>query len=212
MPKPKDNHELSALLNKGKNLFAGECRFVGSYDNADRLPMIRQNEIAFAGRSNVGKSSIINAITGIKNLAKTSSVPGRTQALNFFNLADKIYLVDMPGYGFAKAPDKNIRKWTNTVFSYLRSRANLRRVYLLIDIRHGIKENDEDVMDMLDKAATSYQIVLTKSDKIKNTDTVIAAIEKQIVKHAGAYPEVIAISSETKYGIDYLKGLIADLA
>ena len=208
---PQNNREISALINKGKDLFADECRFVGSYNDAERLPMIRQNEVAFAGRSNVGKSSIINAITGIKNLAKTSSVPGRTQALNFFNLADKIYLVDMPGYGFAKAPDKTVRQWTAMVFSYLRTRSNLRRVYLLIDSRHGIKENDEAVMDMLDKAATSYQIILTKSDKIKNVDAETAAIERQIAKHTGAYPSVIATSSETKDGIDYLKGMIADL-
>ena len=208
---PQNNREISALINKGKDLFADECRFVGSYNDAERLPMIRQNEVAFAGRSNVGKSSIINAITGIKNLAKTSSMPGRTQALNFFNLADKIYLVDMPGYGFAKAPDKTVRQWTAMVFSYLRTRSNLRRVYLLIDSRHGIKENDEAVMDMLDKAATSYQIILTKSDKIKNIDAETAAIERQIAKHTGAYPGVIATSSETKDGIDYLKGMIADL-
>jgi len=208
---PQNNREISALINKGKDLFADECRFVGSYNDAERLPMIRQNEVAFAGRSNVGKSSIINAITGIKNLAKTSSMPGRTQALNFFNLADKIYLVDMPGYGFAKAPDKTVRQWTAMVFSYLRTRSNLRRVYLLIDSRHGIKENDEAVMDMLDKAATSYQIILTKSDKIKNVDAETAAIERQIAKHTGAYPSVIATSSETKDGIDYLKGMIADL-
>jgi len=211
MPQSKNNSELSALINKGKDLFDNECRFVGSYNDVERLPAIRQNEVAFAGRSNVGKSSIINAITSIKNLAKTSSVPGRTQALNFFNMADKIYLVDMPGYGFAKAPDKTVRQWTSMVFSYLRNRSNLRRVYLLIDSRHGIKENDEDVMDMLDKAATSYQIILTKSDKIKNIDTVATAIEKQIERHTGAYPGVIATSSETRDGIDLLKGMIADL-
>ena len=158
-----DSEELAA----GRKLPGAACTFVLGVASLNQLPPDDQmEEIAFAGRSNVGKSSLINALTGRKGLAKTSNTPGRTQQLNYFNLADKLFLVDLPGYGFAKAPENLVKQWQKMIFAYLQGRVNLKRVFLLIDSRHGIKKVDREIMEMLDKAAVTYQIILTKSDKI----------------------------------------------
>ncbi|HRD76699.1 MAG TPA: ribosome biogenesis GTP-binding protein YihA/YsxC, partial [Hyphomicrobiaceae bacterium] len=170
--------------------------------------------VAFAGRSNVGKSSLINALVRQKGLARTSNTPGRTQELNFF-VADEVALaiVDLPGYGFAEAPKEKVKAWTGLIKDYLRGRQALARVYLLIDSRHGVKSVDEEIMALLDEAAVSYQIVLTKIDKIapKALDAVLAATRAAIARHAAAFPEIIATSSETGAGIDALRDAAAQL-
>lgn len=173
----------------------------------DALPPAHLPEIAFAGRSNVGKSSLINALTARKTLAKASNTPGRTRELNFFRLADSIMLVDLPGYGYAKAAKKEVAAWTRLVKAYLSGRPNLRRVCVLIDSRHGLKDVDREIMDMLDKTAVSYQVILTKTDKIKEAELVKRAeeIHKAIKKRPAAYPDIIATSSEKKAGIEALR-------
>lgn len=193
--------------------------FVLSVPTMKFLPAAGPPEIAFAGRSNVGKSSLINSLTNVKGLARTSNTPGRTQQLNYFVPSGfegtqedlpPIALVDMPGYGYAKAPKTEVEKWTKLVFDYLRGRSTLKRVYLLIDSRHGIKKNDEEVMKLLDTAAVSYQIILTKADKIKASD--LEALQVQVIgqigKHPAAYPEIIATSSEKGLGMDDLRRAI----
>jgi GTP-binding protein len=200
-------------LNKGRSLFNKKCDFMLSVANLKQLPADDKEEIAFAGRSNVGKSSLINALFGQRKLAKTSSTPGRTQQLNYFNLDDKVYLVDLPGYGFAKAPKEMVKNWQKLINTYLVGRANLRRVFLLIDSRHGIKKIDEEIMDMLDKAAVTYQIVLTKIDKIsaKELDTVIQETNSVVAKHTAAHTVVLKTSSEKNLNLDDLKAEVADL-
>ena len=205
--------EKAIRLEKGKTLFNKRCDFVLSVANLKQLPQDDRVEIAFAGRSNVGKSSLINALFGQKKLAKTSSTPGRTQQLNYFNLDDKLYLVDLPGYGFAKAPKDVVKKWQNLINTYLVGRASLRRVFLLIDSRHGIKKIDEEIMDMLDKAAVTYQIVLTKIDKIstKELERIIAETNEKVAKHTAAHILVLKTSSEKNLYLDELKAEVADL-
>lgn len=200
-------------LDKGAKLFLQPCTFVLSVANLNQLPLSELPEVAFAGRSNVGKSSIINAVTSKKGLAKTSSTPGRTQQLNYFNLAEKIHIVDLPGYGFAQAPESLVKQWQKLIFAYLQGRVNLKRVFLLIDSRHGIKKVDSEIMDMLDKAAVTYQIVLTKADKIseKALQKILEETKKIVDKHAAAYTSVLATSSEKKRGLDELKAEIASL-
>jgi len=200
-------------LQKGRELFNKKCDFVLSVANLRQLPADDKEEIAFAGRSNVGKSSLINALFGQKKLAKTSSTPGRTQQLNYFNLADKIYIVDLPGYGFAKAPKDIVKNWQKLINTYLVGRANLRRVFLLIDSRHGVKKIDEEIMDMLDKAAVTYQIVLTKIDKIsaKELDFVVKDTNDKIAKHTAAHILVLKTSSEKNLYLDELKAEVAEL-
>ncbi len=202
-------------IEDGRVLFASDCSFVLGVASLNQLPPDNiVDEIAFAGRSNVGKSSLINALTGRKTLAKTSNTPGRTQQLNYFNLSDKLYIVDMPGYGFAQAPDSLVKKWQKMIFAYLQGRANLKRVFLLIDSRHGIKKVDSEIMEMLDKAAVNYQIVLTKTDKISAVELakVINETNKIIKEHAAAHINLIATSSEKNRGIDELRAEIAGLA
>ncbi len=202
---------------KARKFFADGWIFVRGVPAMKFLPTEGPDEVAFAGRSNVGKSSLINALTAKRGLARTSNTPGRTQELNFFvqdgDFEDGIpplALVDMPGYGFAKAPKDVVDNWTKLVFSYLQGRATLRRVYVLIDSRHGLKKNDEEVLDLLDKAAVSYQLVLTKSDKIKPPALVKLQAEtlKAIEKRPAAFPQIVATSSEKGSGVDDLKAAI----
>ena len=200
-------------LEAGRLLFAGDCAFIKGAVKLDQLPPAERVEIAFAGRSNVGKSSLVNALTGRKTLAKVSNTPGRTQELNFFRIGDRLTLVDMPGYGFASAPEPKVRAWTRLVLEYLRARAALARVYLLIDARHGLKATDMPVLDLLDKAAVSYQIVLTKADKLKTEELEarINGVREAIRKRPAAFPEIVATSSETGAGIPELKTAMATL-
>ena len=210
---PPEADDGGAALEAGRLAFARPWRFVMGVSAIDQLPPAHGLEIAFAGRSNVGKSSLINALTGQGTLARTSNTPGRTQELNFFTADDGIVIVDMPGYGYAKAPKSNVDAWTRLVFDFLRGRVNLRRVYVLIDSRHGVKANDLEALDVLDKAAVSYQIVLTKCDKEKPAalDAVIAATRAALARRPAAHPEIIATSSETGAGIDVLRAEIAAL-
>ncbi|CDZ35372.1 ribosome biogenesis GTP-binding protein YihA/YsxC [Neorhizobium galegae] len=204
-----------------KPLFGRPWIFIRGVPSMKFLPPEGPLEVAFAGRSNVGKSSLINALVGQKGLARTSNTPGRTQELNYFvpdgysgagNDLPPMALVDMPGYGYAKAPKETVDAWTKLVFDYLRGRATLKRVYVLIDSRHGIKKNDEEVLDLLDKAAVSYQIVLTKTDKIKEPAVVklLAETQEKIRKHPAAFPFVLSTSSEKGKGIEELRQAIAE--
>ena len=201
-------------LEAGRLLFARPFTFVKGCVRIADLPPADIVEVAFAGRSNVGKSSLINALTGTRDLARTSNTPGRTQALNIFESAEReLRIVDMPGYGFAQAPRDKVAAWTKLIHSYLTGRPNLRRVYVLVDGRHGPKANDLTVMNQLDKSAVSYQIVLTKSDKpsVSELDAVVAATKAAIAKRPAAHPDLIVTSSETKFGIDILRAEIAAL-
>ena len=198
----------------GRKLFAGEAGFVWAASGIDGLPPMAGFEIAFAGRSNVGKSSLVNALTGRKTLARTSHTPGRTQQLNFFRLGDgQLTLVDMPGYGYAAAGKEKVRAWTGLIHAYLRGRQNLARVFLLIDARHGIKPNDEEVLDLLDAAAVSYQVVLTKADEVKGSELEgrIADTAARIARRPAAYPEIQPTSSRTGSGMPELRAGIARL-
>lgn len=198
----------------GRLLFAGPIEFERGVPSMEFLPETGVPEIAFAGRSNVGKSSLINTLTGRNKLARASTEPGRTRELNFFRMGDKLRLVDLPGYGYAKAPKNEIGRWTKLTRDYLRGRVSLKRVILLIDGRHGLKPDDKDVMDALDKAAVTYQIVLTKADKVKPTEIAetLAATRAAIAKRPAAHPEIIATSSEKGLGIELLRAEIAALA
>ena len=195
-------------------IFSGPISFLKSAPQLKFLPDAEAPEIAFAGRSNVGKSSLINALTNRNGLARTSNTPGRTQELNFFDVGDPLIfrICDMPGYGFAKAPVKTVQKWRYLINDYLRGRAVLKRAFVLIDSRHGIKPIDEEIMDMLDKAAVSYRIVLTKTDKVKQAalETVVENVATMAKKHPAAHPELLLTSSEKKQGIDELRLAVLD--
>ena len=202
-------------LEAGRLMFARPWDFLTSVTDMSNLPDAAGAEIAFAGRSNVGKSSLINALTGRKGLARTSSTPGRTQMLNFFIAPETpLTIVDMPGYGYAQAPKELVDAWTNLVFSYLRGRPNLRRVILLVDSRHGIKKNDLEAMALLDRAAVVYQVVLTKADKIKSPQLtrLITDTQAALAKRVAAHPLIIATSSEKNKGIDELRAELCLLA
>lgn len=210
---PEEQEKQAALLEAGRLLFARECRFILGAVAMDHLPPMGAPEIAFAGRSNVGKSSLINALTGRNHLARASNTPGRTQQINFFDLDQKLTLVDLPGYGYAEAPKGQVEQWTRLVNDYLRGRPILRRTCVLIDSRHGFKDTDLEVMTMLDRAAVPYQIVLTKGDKIKPSalNTLRGKILADLAKRPAAFPTIIATSSETGAGIAELRAALASL-
>ena len=194
-------------------LFAQECTFLRGAVSVADLPTYDLPEIAFAGRSNVGKSSLVNALTGRLTLARTSNTPGRTQQLNFFQLYNQLIMVDMPGYGYAEAPKKLVARWQKVVRQYLLGRPTLKRVYLLIDSRHGLKTNDLEMMKMLDETAVSYHIVLTKLDKIKASDVEKLTDDTKTIlkKHPAAFPNLAITSSEKRIGIEELRLEIAQL-
>lgn len=217
-----ESEKQAALIARARLFFARPWVFVIGVPTMDFLPPEGPVEVAFAGRSNVGKSSLINALVNQKGLARTSNTPGRTQELNYFvpdgfsgeeGDLPPVAIVDMPGYGFAKAPREQVAKWTRMVFAYLRGRSTLRRVFVLIDARHGLKNNDLDVLEMLDTAAVSYQIVLTKADKIKAPalEKLLDATRAQIVKRPASYPVVLATSSQKHDGLDELRAEIISL-
>ena len=210
--------ESSPFLEAGRLLFAGPCEFIWAAAKPDNLPPPGPLEIAFAGRSNVGKSSLLNALTGRNSLARTSHTPGRTQQLNFFALGDapgseKLRLVDMPGYGYASASKEKIASWTRLMKDYLRGRSTLARVFVLVDGRHGVKDVDREMFDLLDKSAVSYQVVLTKRDEIKKSEIEprIAATLEALKRHPAAYPQTIFTSSRTGEGVPDLRAAIAQL-
>jgi GTP-binding protein len=208
-----DDEARAQFLERGRLFFARPWKFLWGSGSIAGLPPPEGVEVAFAGRSNVGKSSLINALVGQKALARTSNTPGRTRELNLFGAGAGLTIVDMPGYGYAKAPKTEVAAWTDLVFAYLRGRPNLRRVYLLLDARHGLKDNDVDALKLLDRAAVSYQVVLTKADKLAAGDLEesTADVAAGIAKRAASHPVILATSSETGLGIDVLRAEIAGL-
>ena len=209
---PSPNNDVR-ILEEGRKLFAGECTFVLGAAALIQVPDSNLPEIAFAGRSNVGKSSLVNGLTGRKTLARTSVTPGRTQQLNFFNIGERLMLSDLPGYGYARAPKTEVDAWTRLVKSYLIGRSQLRRVCMLVDSRHGLKTNDREVMKDLDEAAVSYQIVMTKADKVKPNELAktIEAVSVEATKHAAAFPEIAVTSSHKGTGLAELRAALSQL-
>ncbi len=201
-------------IEAGRRLFAHDCRFIAGADRIEALPPIGLPEIAFAGRSNVGKSSLVNALTGRTTLARVSHTPGRTQQLNFFDLGGRLVLVDMPGFGFARVAKRKIKDWTGLIERYLRGRPSLRRVCVLIDARHAAMAIDRGFMERLDAAAVSYQVVLTKSDKVDPAKLAqrIAALGAELAQHVAAHPEIIVTSAHAGTGIPELRAALAALA
>lgn len=202
-----------SLIETGRKLFAQGTDFLKGVVAMDGMPPDDRVEVCFAGRSNVGKSTLINALTGRKALARTSNTPGRTQEINFFTLSESHYLVDLPGYGFAKAPVKTVEKWQRLLKAYLSGRASLRRAFVLIDARHGIKDVDEEILKLLDSAAVTFQVVLTKADKVKlkDRDRVLLQVRAALQRHVAAFPEIIVTSSESGDGIETLRAVVASL-
>lgn len=202
-------------LERGRRMFAGEWQFIWASPSIETLPPMGAVEVAFAGRSNVGKSSLINGLTGRNALARTSHTPGRTQELIFFEgpEGDRFRLVDMPGYGYAAASKVKIASWTSLIHNFLQGRATLKRIYVLIDSRHGFKDVDLDILKTLDKSAVSYQVVLTKSDQIKPAElqTRIAEMTRELAKHPAAYPQLLATSSRTGEGMPELRAAMIKL-
>jgi GTP-binding protein len=206
--------ETETNLAAARKLFAGPCDFVWGTGDINSLPPQSLPEIAFVGRSNAGKSSLINALTNRKTLARVSHTPGRTREINFFKLGDKLTLADLPGYGYAKASKALAAQWQDLIFAYLRGRASLRRVALLIDARRGVGDQDEQVMNLLDDAAVSYGLVLTKIDKLTaaDADAAVRAADARARKHTAAFPEICATSALKGQGLDSLKLQLAALA
>ncbi len=197
----------------GRLLFSKETSFVKGVVDMPGLPDPDKIEVCFSGRSNVGKSSLINALTGRKGLARASNTPGRTQEINFFSIPDNHYLVDLPGYGYANAPIKVVEKWQNLLKRYLAGRQSLRRAFVLVDGRHGVKKVDTEIMSMLDNSAVTFQLVLTKLDKVKEKDreNILEQVRTSLQKHPAAFPEIILTSSEKGLGIQTLRSVIATL-
>ena len=212
LPFPEAQPEPSEI-EAGRHLFRQPTDFLKGVVAMDGLPPGDRIEICFAGRSNVGKSTLINALTGRRGLARASNTPGRTQEINFFTVGDTHYLVDLPGYGFANAPVAVVKKWQTLLKAYLAGRPNLRRAFVLIDARHGVKPVDEKIMGLLDGAAVPFQTVLTKTDKVKEKDRarVMAQVRSALQPHPAAFPELITTSSEKGQGIDVLRAVIAGL-
>lgn len=206
-----EERQAAEALEAGARCFLKPSEFVLTVTELGDLPAARPVEVAFAGRSNVGKSSLLNALVGRRNLARTSNTPGRTQALNFFSVGEHLSLVDMPGYGYAKVSKSLVAAWTALVFDYLRGRAGLRRTFLLIDARHGIKANDSGAMDLLDEAAVSFQVVLTKADKVSAEDLEALKIRltADLARRPAAHPQILATSSRQGSGLDELRAAIA---
>lgn len=199
---------------RGRLLFAGPVEFLKGVVAMDGLPPADRVEVCFAGRSNVGKSSLINALTGRKSLARASNTPGRTQEINYFTADDSHYIVDLPGYGYAEAPPAVVARWQALLRTYLAGRQTLRRAFVLIDMRHGIKKVDEEILSLLDKSAVTFQIVMTKADKVKAADQarILEQVRSALQKHPAAYPEIVVTSSEKGIGIPTLRAIIAGMA
>lgn len=214
LPFPLAPEPEEAAREAGRLLFAGPVDFLKGVVGMEHLPPGDRLEVCFAGRSNVGKSSLINALTGRKSLARASNTPGRTQEINFFTLGETRYLVDLPGYGFAEAPVAVVEKWQRLLKAYLSGRANLRRAFVLIDARHGVKAVDEEILALLDRSAVTFQAVLTKVDKIlaPEREKVLAQVRTALSRHPAAYPEIIVTSSEKGEGIETLRAIIATMA
>ncbi len=210
-PLTEDPDEIS--LERGRKLFAGPSEFVKGVVAMNGLPAPDRLEVCFAGRSNVGKSSLINALTGTKGLARASNTPGRTQEINFFTQGPELYLVDLPGYGYANAPVKVVEKWQRLLKQYLSGRQTLRRAFMLIDSRHGVKPVDDEIMKLLDTSAVTFQCVMTKADKVKAQDreNVLDQVRTALSKHPAAYPEIVLTSSEKGDGVPTLRSIIAHL-
>jgi GTP-binding protein len=213
MPFPLAEEPDHITTEKGRLLFAGETAFVKGVVAMDGLPPADRMEVCFAGRSNVGKSTLINALTGMKALARASNTPGRTQEINYFTAGESHYLVDLPGYGYANAPLAVVEKWQRLLKKYLSGRQTLRRAFVLIDARHGVKKVDEEILSLLDSSAVTFQAVLTKADKVKEVERekVIEQVRGALSKHPAAYPEIIVTSSEKGWGIPTLRAIIATL-
>ena len=213
LPFPSAEEPDDSIREAGRKMFAGETDFVKGVVAMEGLPDPDRPEVCFAGRSNVGKSSLINALTGRKGLARASNTPGRTQEINFFTVGESHYLVDLPGYGYANAPVAVVEKWQRLLKNYLRGRVTLRRAFVLVDARHGIKSVDEEIMALLSSAAVTFQCVMTKTDKLKKgeLDAVLAQVRVKLSKFASAYPEMVITSSEKGEGIETLRAIIAGI-
>jgi GTP-binding protein len=213
LPFPSAEEPDEITREAGRKMFAGETDFVKGVVAMEGLPDPDRPEVCFAGRSNVGKSSLINALTGRKGLARASNTPGRTQEINFFTVSESHYLVDLPGYGYANAPVAVVEKWQRLLKNYLRGRVTLRRAFVLVDARHGIKSVDEEIMALLSSAAVTFQCVMTKTDKLKKgeLDAVLAQVRVKLSKFASAYPEMVITSSEKGEGIETLRAIIAGI-
>ncbi len=213
LPFPLAEEPDELTLEKARKLFAGGADFLKGVVAMDGLPPDDRIEVCFAGRSNVGKSSLINALTGRKGLARASNTPGRTQEINYFTLGDERFLVDLPGYGYANAPVAVVEKWQQLLKRYLSGRQSLRRAFVLVDSRHGIKAVDEESMKLLDRSAVAFQVVLTKADKIsvKDREKMLVQVREKLSKHPAAFPELVLTSSEKGYGIPTLRSIIASL-